>query len=151
MVFSSSPWLQTRGREMRGRKPVPKGDGNTDTIARSPRAPSCLGEVGKAEWRKVAPALARGGLLTEESRSLLTRYCEAIEGAEDCAEILRKGSRITETKSGPKAHPAVRQQLQYQQMALRLAESLGITATAQQRAANKKAPLHASTGIFDEP
>jgi hypothetical protein len=37
-------------------------------------------------------------------------------------------------------------------MALRLAESLGITATSKQRAANKKATAHArdsSTSVFD--
>lgn len=138
---------------MRGRKPELKLVATNGTPTRSPRAPATLGNVGKAEWRKVCPRLAASGLLNEEMKGLLVRYCEAIEGAHECAQILKKQGRIINQKGlPPKGHPAVRQQLQYQQMALRLAESLGITATSQQRAANRKAPPNGrdpSTSHFD--
>ena len=136
---------------MRGRKPELKIVSTNETPTRSPRAPATLGDVGKAEWRKVCPMLAHGGLLNEQMKSLLTMYCEAIEGAAECAQILKKQGRIITAKGlPPKAHPAVRQQLQYQTMALRYAESLGITATGKAR--NDKAKANAgntTTSVFD--
>lgn len=135
---------------MRGRKPELKLVSTNETATRSPRAPATLGTVGKNEWRRVAPALAHAGLLNEESKALLVQFCGAVEAAAECAAILKKQGRILKVKDGPpKAHPAVRQEIQYVNMALRLAESLGITASAKQRAANKKAPPSASSGIFD--
>lgn len=136
---------------MRGRKPELKIVSNTDTPTRSPRAPATLGEVGKAEWRKVCPMLAHGGLLNEQMKSLLTMYCEAVEGAAECAQILKKQGRIITAKGlPPKAHPAVRQQLQYQTMALRYAESLGITATGKARNDKAKANAgNATSTVFD--
>lgn len=135
---------------MRGRKPELKLVSTNSVATRSPRAPATLGTVGKNEWRRVAPALAHAGLLNEESKALLVQYCGAVEAAAECAAILKKQGRILKVKDGPpKAHPAVRQELQYQNMSLRLAEALGITATAKQRAANRKAPPNAASGVFD--
>lgn len=135
---------------MRGRKPELKLVSTNETATRSPRAPAALGTVGKNEWRRVAPALAHAGLLNEESKALLIQYCGAIEAAAECAAILKKQGRILKVKDGPpKAHPAVRQELQYVNISIRLAESLGLTATSKQRAANRKAPPSASTSVFD--
>jgi phage terminase small subunit len=84
-------------------------------------------------------------------KSLLTVYCEAIEGAADCAKILRKEGRIVHRRGQPpKAHPAVRQHLQYQAMALRYAESLGLTATGKVRRGQNKGGGHdPSSTVFD--
>ncbi|MFB9952187.1 phage terminase small subunit P27 family [Rhizobium puerariae] len=135
---------------MRGRKPFVIVSDN-DHPVRSPRAPATLGDVGKAEWRKVVPALAASGVLTEEMKTILTLYCEAVEGASDCAKILRKEGRIVHRRGQPpRAHPAVRQHLQYQAMALRYAESLGITATAKARQSKNKEGTNGSVAsVFD--
>ncbi|MER9199670.1 phage terminase small subunit P27 family [Mesorhizobium sp. M0933] len=131
---------------MRGRKPELSVITNTKPL-RAPRVPSSLGPVGRAEWRKVVPALAAAGILTEEMKSLVASYCEATEGAHDCARILKKAGYIVHQKGlPPKAHPAVRQHLQYQAMALRYAESLGITATARARNSPRN---DAPTSVFD--
>ncbi len=131
---------------MRGRKPQLTLISNIKPI-RAPRVPSSLGAVGKAEWRKVVPALAATGVLTEEIKSLLASYCEAVEGAHECARILKKQGRIVAQKGlPPKAHPAVRQHLQYQAMSLRYAESLGITATAKARQTRRN---NVAPSVFD--
>jgi len=132
---------------MRGRKPQLVVD--NPAPQKAPPAPASLGTVGRREWRKVAPILAANGLLPLEVETLLISYCAAIEGAEDCARILKKQGRVFSQKGlPPKAHPAVRQHLQYQGMALRYAESLGLTATARARN-GKKAPGHGNAATLD--
>jgi len=94
---------------------------------RRPRAPATLGAVGQKEWRRICASLSAAGTLSDDRLALVLAYCEAVEGAFECAKIIKKQGRIIVQKDGPpKAHPAVRQHLQYQAQVLRLAEKLGI-------------------------
>lgn len=107
----------------------------TDTPQKAPPAPQSLGPIGRAEWRKVAPILANAGHLPAEAETLLILYCQAVEGAQECAKILKRQGRILNRTDGPpKAHPAVRQEAVYLQNALRYAGDLGLTAMAKAKA-----------------
>jgi P27 family predicted phage terminase small subunit len=130
-----------------GRKPrLVINNGNPQ---KAPPAPEHLDEAAKAEWEKVAPELASAGHLPESTYGLVTMYCEAVSAAADCARILRESGRMINVAGlPPKPHPAVRQQLQYQNLALRYAAELGLTAISKQRA-KKGAANAASTSIFD--
>jgi P27 family predicted phage terminase small subunit len=102
--------------------------------AKAPTAPAGLGKVGKDEWNRVAPLLMRDGSIPAETESLLLLYCHAIEGAQDAAKILRKQGRSLKAPNGlVKQHPMVRAEVTYQQNAMRIAEKLGLTATAKAR------------------
>ncbi|ODT47065.1 phage terminase small subunit P27 family [Devosia sp. 63-57] len=104
----------------------------------TPRAPSTLGPVGKAEWKKVITRL--GENLTDDHLALVQSYCEAFEASSDCAATLKKQGRFLQGLKGqpPKQHPAVRAQLAYSQQMLRLAEKLGIVSGATPK--DKKVP-----------
>lgn len=118
---------------MQGRKP--RLAVVTDEPQKAPPAPASLGPVGRAEWRKVAPILANAGHLPAEAETLLILYCQAIEGAQDAAKILKKQGRTIVGPNGTaKAHPMIRAEAVYLQNALRYAGDLGLTATAKAKA-----------------
>jgi P27 family predicted phage terminase small subunit len=97
---------------------------------KAPPAPASLGTVGRAEWKKVAPILAGNGTLTSENDSLLVLYCQAVEGAQDAAKLLKKQGRTIQSPGGLKGHPMVRAEAVYLQNALKYATQLGLTAPA---------------------
>lgn len=51
-----------------------------------PAPPKTLGAVGKAEWRRVAPLMAKRGTLREEILSVLEAYCMAVAQARQYAD-----------------------------------------------------------------
>jgi len=107
----------------------------TDAPQKAPPAPASLGPIGRAEWRKVAPILANAGHLPPETETLLILYCQAIEGAQDAAKILKKQGRTILGPNGTaKAHPMIRAEAVYLQNALRYAGDLGLTAVAKAKA-----------------
>src|SRR5690554_4783647 len=118
---------------MQGRKP--RLAVVTDEPQKAPPAPASLGPTGRAEWRKIAPILANAGHLPAEAETLLILYCQAIEGAQDAAKILKKQGRTIIGPNGTaKAHPMIRAEAVYLQNALRYAGDLGLTATAKAKA-----------------
>jgi len=50
--------------------------------------PSHLDEPARAEWRRLAPAVARSGSLTEIQRSRLERYCQLACRWRACVEFV---------------------------------------------------------------
>lgn len=122
---------------MKGRKPNLKAiEGGRQ---KAPAAPDYLGTVAREEWQRAAPVLAERGLLTEADVSLLASYCQAVEAARECAEVLaRDGRFFTVPGNLPKQHPAVRLELAYLESVRRYAAELGITAVARHRAGGKK-------------
>ena len=96
----------------------------------APRAPATLGPVGKAEWKRVVTRFGENP--PDDLMALLQSYCECFEASAECAATLKKQGRFLQGRTGqpPKQHPAVRAQLAYSQQMLRLAEKLGIVASA---------------------
>jgi P27 family predicted phage terminase small subunit len=124
---------------MRGRKPALVVDNQNPVKA--PPAPSCLGPIGRSEWRKVAPILSENGFLPAETESLLVLYCQQIEGAQDAAKILKKQGRTMKGPNGTaRAHPMIRAESEYVQTALRYASELGLTASAKARKKPARGP-----------
>lgn len=115
---------------------------------RGPRAPATLGSVGKETWKRVIAQFLANGVDIESKRDLIQQYAEAVEGAHDCALILKKEGRVISQRGKPaKAHPTVRSHLHYQQQTLRLAEKLGIVAGATSK--DRKLKNDPSTSVFD--
>lgn len=60
-----------------GKRPLPPDEPAPSTVAETHPPPSWLDELAKAEWARIAPMLARNGLLTEMDLDALTAYCQA--------------------------------------------------------------------------
>lgn len=120
----------------------------TDAPQKAPPAPASLGPIGRAEWRKVAPLLANAGHLPAEAETLLVLYCQAVEGAQEAAKILKKqGRTIVGPHGTAKAHPMIRAEAVYLQNSLRYAGDLGLTAVARAKAG--KGSHGPSTSLVD--
>lgn len=103
---------------MRGRKPTPtalrllRGNPRKRPVnAAEPKPaalvdaapPAWLPAAGKREWSRVAPMLARLGVLTETDAAALAAYCEAWVTWRQATAAMRKGGLVAErqTDAGP--------------------------------------------------
>ena len=107
---------------MRGRKPVPttlkvlRGNpGKRALPAKEPTPPAVdethlppawLDDTAKTEWRRIAPMLARNGLLTEMDLDALTAYCHAWCVWKDANQKIRQFGMVIKAQNGfPMASP----------------------------------------------
>lgn len=117
---------------MRGTKP--RLVVSNEAIVSIPTAPAWLSKDAKAEWRRVVPDLIARKVLNDTDLGSLESYCAAVAGVRETARIITRQGRIVKSPAGPKAHPAVRMQLQYLESARRYASELGLTPVSRQRA-----------------
>lgn len=113
--------------------------------AKAPAAPSGLGSIGKAEWKRVAPLLMIDGVLAPETEGLLLIYAQNVERAQLAAKDIRKQGQTYKSPAGLKAHPMIRAEAVASQTALRIAEKLGLVGTVKP----KKPSLGSSTSLVD--
>lgn len=66
----------------------------------APKCPSWLDAEAKREWRRVAPALERLGLLTEVDGTALAGYCQSYSRWRACQMVLSEKGLTFETESG---------------------------------------------------
>jgi P27 family predicted phage terminase small subunit len=85
-----------------------EGEVMPEIVAEIPKPPDWLGDIGKAKWGEVAPALFRIGCLTVVDVNLLALYCEAWdEFFAARAEIEKSGIVAMSDKGAEYQHPAV--------------------------------------------
>jgi len=85
--------------------------------------PRKIGPAGLALWNAVMAEYAiqdRGGL------ELLGEACAARDRVEELAEALNRDGAVVYTKSGPKVHPAVREELAGRAFIVKTLERLGL-------------------------
>lgn len=68
-----------------------------------PKIPTCpkqLGRSAKAEWRRVAPAMYKLGLLTQVDRAAMAAYCDAYGRWIDAQTEIKEHGTIIESQNG---------------------------------------------------
>lgn len=119
---------------MRGRKPELKAiDGG---LSRLPPAPSWLPQEGKAEWRRVLPAIRERRTMTTADLGMLEAYCLAAGTVRRAqAAIAADGDLIENDKGDKRRHPAFQTMFQALTESRRLAAELGLTPASRNKAA----------------
>ncbi|MCU4654489.1 phage terminase small subunit P27 family [Roseibacterium sp. SDUM158016] len=85
---------------MRGRKPKPDKTGVKVVGAALPRCPPHLGDVAKAEWRRLAKPMHDAGVLTIADRAAFAAYCQAYARWVEAEEKLKETPMLLKTPSG---------------------------------------------------
>jgi len=80
-----------------GKRPLNENEPKPRPIA--PKCPSWLDREAKKEWKRVAPALERLGLLTEVDGAALAAYCQAygtwVAAQKKINEYLKENGKLT--------------------------------------------------------
>ncbi len=119
---------------MRGRKPELKAIAGG--LSRLPPAPAWLPPEGKAEWRRVVPALKDRRTITKADLPMLEAYCLAAGTVRRAqATIAAEGDLITTEKGDKRRHPAFQTMFQALTESRRLAAELGLTPASRSKAA----------------
>jgi len=107
-----------------GEKPklsaVPTG---ISTAATSPPPPATLGEAGADLWRRVMSAYRIedvGGL------EMLAQCCAACDRAAALAALIERDGAVIYSKSGPRSHPAIKDELAARSFVVRTLHRLGL-------------------------
>jgi len=156
---------------VRGRKPKPtaakKASGitrkdrlNEDEPQPDPRVPTCpkgLGELARAEWKRVAAEMAELGMLTNLDRAALAGYCRAYETmvrAEESVQAYYKehGTQIMQTeKGGLMQHPGIGIANRASEIMDRFAGSLGLNPSARTRIRAPQKPKESGWNDYGGP
>lgn len=89
-----------------GRRPLPANEPAPAPVVEDIPPPDWLDDEAKAEWLRVAPMLARNGLLTEMDVDALTAYCSAwVRWKKANAEIRRFGMIVKSPNGYPIQSP----------------------------------------------
>lgn len=133
---------------MRGRKPKPTrlkliagnpgrrplNPAEPQIPASVPEPPPNLSAAALAEWHRLAPALARAGILTAFDRAALGGYCAAWGSFVDAEEALRSGGAvITGYRGSPVVNPHCRVRDRALELMARFAAELGLTPSSRSR------------------
>lgn len=62
--------------------------------------PAWMTEGGQAEWRRIAPALIRQGVLTGADKGAFIGYCEAFAQVEEATKKLKAEGFVVKSKEG---------------------------------------------------
>ncbi|MBI2855089.1 MAG: phage terminase small subunit P27 family [Chloroflexi bacterium] len=112
-------------RPLRGDSPRPKG---------IPTCPSWLSPEAKQEWRRVAPELARLGLLTRLDRTALACYCTCYSWWRSAQEtICSQGALYVTSKGQLRTRPEVEIAKQAAESMRDFAAEFGLTPTSRSR------------------
>lgn len=85
---------------MRGRKPNPSASAVALPGNALPRCPAHLGDVARAEWRRLARDLHGLGVLTTADRAAFAAYCQAYGRWVEAEEKLKETPMLLKTPSG---------------------------------------------------
>jgi P27 family predicted phage terminase small subunit len=89
--------------------------------------PAWLSAFANDEWKRVAPALAKRGVLTPEVQGIVAAYCSAIGTVRQAEITLAKdGMTVAAQQGGVRAHPLIGVKTQATSVALQLAKRLGL-------------------------
>ena len=92
-----------------GKRPINTLEPQPDSTI--PKCPAWLDAEAKRQWKRLAPELARLGLLTSVDGESLAAYCQAWSELRSATELLQKEGRVVETAAGgQKPHPAISMQ-----------------------------------------
>ena len=132
---------------MVGRKPKPaalkllEGRAGHQAITETPKprpiAPHCptwLDREAKREWRRLAPALERLGLLTEVDGSALAGYCQAFARWQQAEKVMTEKGLTFETEKGylvPRPEVTIARQMMVQMRAFSV--EFGLTPSSRGR------------------
>ena len=89
--------------------------------------PRPLGTHGLALWNSIQ---AEYGIQDRGGIELLAQACAALDRAEGLAAIIAQDGAVVHTRAGPKAHPALRDELQNRAFCVKTLEKLGVTTEA---------------------
>ena len=121
---------------MRGRKPKPDGTAVKVAGPALPRCPPHLGDVAKAEWRRLAKPMHDAGVLTIADRAALAAYCQAYGRWVEAEEKLKETPMLLKTPSGyVQQSPWLSVSNKQLELMGRYLAELGLTPTARTRLA----------------
>ena len=137
---------------MRGRKPTPsalrilRGNPRKHALNADEPTPGALdltpprglSTPGRAEWRRVAPMLARLGILTETDAAALRAYCEAFATWQEATAGIRAAGMVEQTEFGLRASPYVKIANEAATQMRALLVEFGMTPSARARIHTKK-------------
>lgn len=97
----------------------------------TPQCPAFLGEVAKAEWRRIIPELRAMGTLNTADRAEMTRYCQAWSRWQECEKVIDEmGMTFTTDKGYVVPRPEVANALKFQKAMSEAASKLGLNPQA---------------------
>lgn len=133
---------------MRGRKPKPTrlkliagnpgrrplNPAEPRITASVPEPPPHLSDVALGEWHRLAPALARAGVLTEFDRAALAGYCSSWASFVAGEEAIRETGHVIKGYRGSLVvNPHVRVRDRALELMARFAAELGLTPSSRSR------------------
>lgn len=134
-----------------GRRPLPAAEPMPAALAESHPPPAWLTSKAKVEWRRVAPVLARAGLLTALDVDALTSYCVTVTLWRKAVEELRRHGVVTKTPEGLlQASPYLTIARQTQATLTKLLVEFGMTPSARARV-TRAIPGHDPGGPATNP
>jgi hypothetical protein len=86
--------------------------------------PRDLGQHGRKLWNEIQAAYGIGDI---GGRELLTQACGLLDLVEGLGEGIARDGAIVYGPTGPKAHPAVKDQIAARALLVRVLEKLGVT------------------------
>src|SRR5262252_7457203 len=98
-----------------------------DPASTTPQPPRKLGKIGSSIWQNVQNEYR---VDDAAGRELLAQACEAADRVARLAEKIDADGEVIETKSGPKVHPAVKEELAWRQFICRTLQALGLNLEA---------------------
>ena len=105
--------------------------------------PRRLATHGLALWNSIQAEYRiedRGGI------ELLAQACAALDRAEGLAAIIAQDGAVVHTRAGPKAHPALRDELANRAFCVKTLEKLGVTTEAIKPSAGRPPRPYGWTG-----
>jgi P27 family predicted phage terminase small subunit len=90
-------------RVLRGnpaRRPLPVDEATPVVLASTAAPPEWLDDAAKHEWARVAPLLAKNGLLTELDSDALVAYCRAFADWREASARIKQFGMVVKTPSG---------------------------------------------------
>jgi len=114
-----------------GKRPIPLAPEAKPVV--STRCPRGLPKAAQREWRRVAPELARLGLLTELDRAALADYCLCVARLEECEADIAERGPLVEGDRGLVKNPACQLGREYRHQMMRWAAEFGLTPSSRGR------------------
>ena len=98
-----------------------------------PSYPEHLSQEAQIEWERIAPELARLGILTELDRAALAAYCSCWGRWVEAERHVRKRGMTVRAPCGIKINPSVRISNNALQFLLKFATEFGLTPSSRSR------------------
>lgn len=83
-----------------GKRALPTDEPTPTAVSETAEPPEWLDDAAKTEWRRIAPILARHGLLTELDTDALIAYCEAWTRWREATQKIRQFGMVIKSPVG---------------------------------------------------